>query len=426
MTWSSPVMPHLKDPRDTPFSHALTSDEASWISSLLPVGAIFGPFVYGYLADAIGRKLTLLVCGVPFLLGFITFALMKMPWAYYVARFIIGMSVGGVFTVMPMYIGEVSEASNRGMLGASMNCFMCFGFFFSHAVGSYLDVFTFDLILAAFPVAFLLLFAVIADESPHYYVIRQRDDKAKVALRRIRQGEEEEIDRELLEMQEKAKEAATTRYIDIFRTKGFLKAFSICVGLLAFQQFSGINAVLFYVEDIFHLANPSIHPKICSITVGTTQFLTSFSTPLFVDRVGRKLLLVISSAGIIISDVPLGIYCYLDKLGYEVGHAGYIPVMCLIGYIIAFNIGLAILPWSIMGELFPDSVKFKASSAATAITWFVGFLIASSFQPVSNKIGIGITFFIFAGFCVLSIPFTILFVIETRGKSLQEIQEILN
>ncbi|XP_018576203.1 facilitated trehalose transporter Tret1-like [Anoplophora glabripennis] len=425
LTWSSPVQLDLEHPTDAPFGYPLTSEQTSWISSLLALGAIVGPFVFGILADKIGRKPTLLVCAVPFLIGFLVFSFVLYPWIFYVARFLMGMSVGGVFTVVPIYIGEVAEVSNRGALGTSLNCYICFGFFFSHFAGSYLSFFVFNLILSIFPATFIVLFFIIAEESPHYYVIKGKLDQAEMALKKIRKGSEEVINEELMEMVEKVKESQSGSFLDIFKHKGLRKGFLICVCLLGFQQFSGINAVLFYVEGIFTYATTNLHPKVCSIIVGATQFLTSFTTPLVVDRVGRKVLLIVSAVGIIISEVPLGIYCYMHIKGYHVEDVGFIPILCLVMYIIMFNTGLAILPWSMMGELFPDSVKFKASSLATSITWFLGFFIAKYFPSATDNVWLGIAFWIFAGFCIICIPFTIFYVIETKGKSLQEIQDIL-
>lgn len=420
------MLSKLKDETDTPFSHALSDEETSWISALLPLGAVFGPFVYGFLADKIGRKLTLLICGVPFLVSYLALAFGTVPWIYYAARFITGLSVGGVFTVIPMYIGEIAEDSNRGALGSSMNCFICTGLLFSYAVGPYVSILVFNLVLAVFPAVYLVLFFFLGPESPHYYVLKEKSAEAKDALHKIRSGGNKAIEEELNEMQEKIKEEGHGTFPDIFRSKGLTKAFLISVGLVSFQQFSGVNAILFYAQTIFKEAGTTLDPEICSIIIGCTQFATSFLTPLVIEKLGRKILLLISAVGMTISEVPLGVYCYLKDDDKDVSSISFLPILCLIAYIITYNMAFSSIPWAMMGELFPANVKSVASSSTAAICWFLGFFITKYFESVSKSIGMGQCFWIFGGCCAVSVPFCLFYVIETKGKSLREIQNDLN
>ncbi|KAJ8920253.1 hypothetical protein NQ315_011914 [Exocentrus adspersus] len=426
ITWSSPMLLDLEHPDQTPFDRVLEPEETSWISSVLPLGAVFGPYVFGFMAKTIGRKTTLMIAAVPFFLSFITLAIALYPWTYYVARFVKGMTIGGMFTVMPMYIAELAEDHNRGALGSSMNCFICLGFLFSHAVGSYLRPFPFNLILAVFPVIFIILFGLLSSESPVYYILKGHEEKAKKTLYEIRRGNEEgDIEKEWQHMQEMAKDITRGRMWNIFKEKSNRRAFVISMGLLAFQQVSGINAILFFAEDIFKHTGTTLSAEICSIIVGFTQFLSSFWTPFIVDKFGRRILLIISAIGIIIAEVPLGFYCHLDRGGTDVSKANMVPVVCLIWYILSFNTGVAILPWTIMGELFSPDVKTEGNSLVTSLTWLIGFVIAKYFQPLGDEIGLAIPFWFFSGCTALLIPFTLFFVIETKGKSLDEIQNML-
>ncbi|KAJ8942448.1 hypothetical protein NQ318_002660 [Aromia moschata] len=426
LTWTSPILPKLESSEKTPFPKALTSEEASWISALLPLGAVFGPFVFGFLADKIGRKYSLLSCAIPYIVSYPLLAFSKTSVLYYVARFISGLAVGGVFTVIPMYVGEISTDSNRGALGSSMNCFITSGLLFSYIVGPYVSIVLFNLILTVFPVLFLMLFVILGTESPHYYVSKEQHDMARTVLHKLRGYQDHVVDKELLEIQAKIKEEGNGTFLDIFKSRGLIKAFIISVGLLAFQQFSGINAVLFYAQTIFKEAGTSLEPEICSIILGVVQFAASFVTPLVVERLGRKVLLLVSAAGMIISEAVLGTYGYLKDHDHDVSSISFLPILCIILYIITYNVGYGPLPWTIMGELFPSNVKSAASSVSAAICWFLGFLIAKYFKNISDSIGMGPSFWIFSACCVMSVPFCLLYVIETKGKSLQEIQDILN
>ncbi|KAJ8932854.1 hypothetical protein NQ318_017799 [Aromia moschata] len=426
MTWTSPVLPKLEDTEQTPFSEALSSEETSWISALLPLGAIFGTIVFGYLADKIGRKHTLMSCAIPYIVSYLMLAFSNVSILYYVARSITGCAVGGVFTVISMYIGEIATDSNRGALGSILNCFVTGGQLFSYVVGPYVSIVLFNLILTVFPVLFLAIFFILGTESPHYYVRKHQHDLARTALHKLRGYQDDIVDKELLDIQQKIKEEGHGTFLDIFKSRGLTRAFIISVGLLGFQQFTGITAVLFYAQSIFKEAGASLEPEICSIIIGVVQFAASFVTPLVVERSGRKFLLLLSAAGMMISEAILGIYGYLKDHDHDVSSISFLPILCIILYIVMYNIGFGPIPWTITAELFPSNVKSAATSASAAICCFLAFLIAKYFKNISDTIGMGSSFWVFSACCAISIPFCLLYVIETKGKSLQEIQKILN
>ncbi|KAJ8938367.1 hypothetical protein NQ318_003831 [Aromia moschata] len=399
IAWPSPTEFKLQDADESPFDRALTSDETSWIFSLLPVGIICGPFIFGYLADKIGRKFTLIACGAPVAACYLLMAFCKIPAIFYVTRFVIGLSVAGGMAVLPMYVGEIAEDFNRGTLGSALNCFVGAGVLFSYS---------------------------LAPESAHYYVQREEYDLAKQVLMKIRGGDSKRVETEIAEIQMKLQEKGRGTILDIFRSKGTRKAFIISVCLLAVQQLSGVIAVLSYAQNIFQQAGTSLEPAVCSIIVGGVQFGASFITPVVTDRLGRKPLLLISAIGMTTSEVSLGVYSFLKEQGSDVSSISWLPVLCLIIYIITYNMGFGSLPLAIMAELFPTNVKSIAFSTTTTIAGFISFAITQYFRTMLDAIGMGPSFWIFAGFCVISIPFCLLYVIETKGKSLQDIQKALN
>ncbi|KAJ8977236.1 hypothetical protein NQ317_003811 [Molorchus minor] len=424
LSWSSPVFEEILDPKQTPFDRDLTLEEISWIPALLPLGATFGTLISAYLAEKIGRKWTLLVCAVPICVSYAVLAFTSYVFGYYIARFVIGLSVGAIFTVIPMYVGEIAEDSNRGALGASINCFITAGILFSYAVGPYIPVDLFNLVLAVLPAIFFILFLILGPESPHYYISKGKSSSARSALEKLRGKGAEKLESELSGMEAQIRGEGHGTFLDIFRSKGCMKAYAMVMGLLVFQQFSGINAILFYAQTIFNQAGSTLEPAICSIILGLVMFLTSFITPFVVELLGRKILLVISASGMLIAEIILGVY--LSRRGIDISSTPFLPLACLLVYIVAFNTGFGPLPWAIMGELFPSNVKSAAASSATAVCWFLAFIITKYFEIVAHAIGIGPCFLIFAGFCLLAIPFSIFFLLETKGKSLQEIQNALN
>lgn len=424
LTWTSPELKRLEE-EDEVLGKMLDKDssEIAWIGGLMPFGAIFGPIVFGYLANRIGRKPSLLIAGIPFTAGYLILAVAGNEWAFMVARFLIGVGVGAVFTVLPMYIAEVAEDSNRGALGSSMNCFICLGLLCTYSIGPYVSWVVFNVILTICPIAFMPLFWFLGTETPHHLIGKGDIDGAKQVLQKLR-GQDSE--KEFNVIHETITNESEGSFKDLFQSKANKKAVIISLGLLCLQQMSGINAVLFFAEDIFDKAGTSLSPAVCSILVGLTQFLTSFVSPLLADRLGRKILLVASAVGMFIAEVPLGVFFHLQNEDpSKVEDIKFLPILCLIFYIITYNSGFGPLPWSVSAELFPNNVKSVASTLSASVCWFFGFLIAFFFGQISSAIGQGPAFWIFSGFCAIAFVFSQFYVIETKGKNINEIQKIL-
>lgn len=425
LTWSSPILPKLTNESridENPFGEVITSEQESWIGSLLALGAVFGPFAFGFLADVIGRKYTLLVAAVPILTSYLLLAFSTIIELFFVARFMMGFALGGVFTVIMMYIGEVSELSNRGLLSSAFNCFLVLGLFITYILGAYLSITVFNIICAIVPVVFFAIFLIFIPESPAYLISKNRNELAHENLKKLRVKSDKEIEKELEEMKEEVEKSREGHLRDLFTNKGLLKALTVSVALVAFQQLSGINVVLFYANTIFEASGSTIPSEVSSIIIGGVQFVSSFITPVIVDRLGRKILFIFSAFGMLISETVLGIYFYLSKeTDTDVDAVSWLPVVCLVLYIITYNCGFGPLPWTVMGEIFPTNVRSVASATTSSACWLLGFILTKFFGQISDEIGMAGSFWIFAGFCLLAAIFVITYVPETKGKSLAQI-----
>ncbi|XP_023011500.2 facilitated trehalose transporter Tret1 [Leptinotarsa decemlineata] len=421
MTWTSPEIDKLKN--DTSIN--MTDEEGSWVSSLLQLGAVFGPVLYGFLADAVGRRYSVFSLGIPIIVCNLLMAFVKCLPVFYISRFVIGLTVGGVFAVVPVYLAEIGDATNRGLLSSLLNVFLCCGMLFTYVLGPYVSILVFNLILAIFPTAFTVAFFFLAPETPTYLFKSGKSGMARQILQKLR-GPRANIDEELSAIEQTLKEESSGSFLDIFRSKGTLKAFCMAVGLVTIQQFTGINAVLSYAQTIFEYAGSSLEPEISSIILGAVQLLSSFITPTLVDRFGRKILLLVSVAGLVIAEVPLGVYVYLKVHGTDLDSISFLPIICMIAFILFYTFGIGPLPWTVASELFPNNIKSKAVSLTSVICWVLAFLIVKFFQSVADSIGMGVSFLILAGICAVSIAFIQFFVIETGGKTFGQIQKELN
>lgn len=199
----------------------------------------------------------------------------------------------------------------------------------------------------------------------------------------------------------------------------------IGVGLICFQNFSGIDAVLFYSETIFNKAGSSLDPALATIVIGTVMLISSCITPFFVDSSGRRGLLLTSAAGMAVSLSLMGVYFYFDARNVLL-NLGWLPVSCLVGFILFYCVGFGPLPFTVLSEMFAPEIKSIASSIAVSACWIVDFGVTKAFLPLEAVVGSYGNFFIFGGFCVIAFVFTSLVVFETKGLSLQEIQDYLN
>lgn len=256
-----------------------------------------------------------------------------------------------------------------------------------------------------------------------------KKDEAIKALCFIRGKSPDGVQDELTEIQVSVEESMRNKASikDLFATKGNIKALLIGCGLVSFQQLSGINVILFYSTSIFEKTGSSLDPAIATIMVGIVQVLASGCTPLIADRLGKKLILLISAAGMALFLATMGLYFYLDLTDKPAAQSlPWLPVVSLIGFVIVYCIGFGPLPWAVMGEIFPSNIKSIASSIVASTCWVLGFLVTRFFSSMDEAVGSHWAFWIFAILCCFAFAFTFTVVMETKGMSLQQIQDLLN
>jgi Sugar (and other) transporter len=200
---------------------------------------------------------------------------------------------------------------------------------------------------------------------------------------------------------------------------------TIGVGLICFQNTSGIDAVLFYSETIFTKAGSSIDSAVATIIIGAVMLLSSCITPFFVDSTGRKGLLLTSAMGMTVSLTTMGIYFFFDERD-RMHDFGWIPVTALVAFILFYCVGFGPLPFTVLSEMFAPEIKSMASSIAISACWTVDFAVTKAFLPLETVIGSYGNFWLFGFFCVIAFVFTATMVFETKGLSLNEIQDRLN
>ncbi|XP_018396374.1 PREDICTED: solute carrier family 2, facilitated glucose transporter member 8-like [Cyphomyrmex costatus] len=429
MGWTSPVLP-LLEKNGGPLGSKITSEQSSWIGSLMALSPIVGSFVAGYLGERLGRKRALLSCVVPFLIGWILVASAGHIAQLYVARLIFGLALSVVFTILPMYCGEIAEMSIRGALGSFLQLFIVIGFLYAYSIGPFVSYTVFWILCGIIPIIFFFSF-IMMPESPYFLLGQGRRDEAIASLAKLRSKSKAAVQKEADEIQAILDEAFKNQVSisDLFKVKANFKALLHTCALVSFQQFTGINVVLFYMQNIFMAAGGAVPTDVAPIIIGVVQVLASAVTPVVVDRSGRRMLLVISGIGETVSLCALGLYFYLKEVQHAddvVEQISWLPTVSLVIFIATYCLGWGPLPWAVMGEMFDPNVKAKASGITVSVCWFLAFLLTKFVSNLQEALGNYVNFWLFAGFCFVSILYTVFLLPETKGKTLQQIQDELN
>ncbi|KAB0801232.1 hypothetical protein PPYR_05586 [Photinus pyralis] len=404
----------------------VSDEEFSWVGSLVPLGALVGALVGGQLINFFGRKRTILIANVLFLICWGSIAIASSVEFLFVARGISGFAVGIASLTMPLYIGETIEPHVRGTLGLLPTAFGNIGILLCFLLGTYLSWRTLAWCGALLSIPFLFLVFLIP-ETPRWYASRNRDREAHDALRWLR-GPNEDIHEEYSNLfnKEKGVTPSVCRVIMELREHAHLKALIIALGLMFFQQFTGITAVIYYATDVFNMSGSEIDSSLSTIIVGLVNFASTFIASVLVDKAGRKVLLYVSSLSMILTLITLGTYFYFLHLKFPITQYGWVPLFSLIVYVLGFSLGFGPIPWLMLGEIFPIRVKGIAASFATAFHWLCTFVVTKSFVNIIQGVGPYGAFWIFGILSIASVVFVSLIVPETKNKSLDEIEAIMN
>ncbi|KAJ8953094.1 hypothetical protein NQ318_013436 [Aromia moschata] len=424
--WTSPYIPKLTSNSS---SIPTTNDEGSWCAVAPLLGSPFGAILAAYLADKIGRKNTTLLTAPVVTMCFVGIAFATSIWHITGFRFIIGATEGALYTTLPMYIGEISDPKIRGFLTATIAIFSITGTLFINVIGSMLDIFISSLICASIPLIHFVAF-VFMPESPYYHIKKHNHKEARNSLEilRGRSDVDSEMDALCKAVVRQERTNEKPGFFDLFTIRSNRKACYIFLILCLTNKFSGKNPCLFYTETIFKEAGSSIDATLSVIIYCSVELLAVASTTFFiVDRFGKRLLMITSTAGCAISVFMIALHFYLKD--YHFGlmeNLDWLPITALVSYNILFSIGLSFGPVSVLSELFPTSVKAKALCIADSFSVMMGTIVSKFFQITMDEFGtMSVPFFFFSMCSLVGLIFVIKCIPETKGKTLEEIQQYL-
>ncbi|KAG3288019.1 solute carrier family 2, facilitated glucose transporter member 8 isoform X4 [Ictidomys tridecemlineatus] len=427
--YSSPAIPSLR--RSVPPAPHLDDSTASWFGAIVTLGAAAGGVLGGWLVDRAGRKLSLLFCTVPFVAGFAVITAAQDVWMLLGGRLLTGLACGVASLVAPIYISEISYPAVRGLLGSCVQLMVVIGILLAYLAGRVLE-WRWLAVLGCVPPSFMLLLMCCMPETPRFLLTQHKRQEAMAALQFL-WGSEQGWEEPSVES-----EHQQVFQLALLRHPGIYKPFLIGISLMAFQQLSGINAVMFYAETIFEEAKFK-DSSLASVIMGTIQVLFTAVAALIMDRAGRRLLLALSGMVMVFSTSAFGTYFKLTQDGSNnSSHVDLlVPVpaepvdtnvglawlavgsMCL--FIAGFAIGWGPIPWLLMSEIFPLHVKGVATGVCVLTNWLMAFLVTKEFNNLMEVLRPYGAFWLASAFCIFSVLFTLFWVPETKGKTLEQI-----
>lgn len=395
-------------------------EDALWgtIVGLFAIGGLLGGVIGGYLADLLGRKQLMMLNNIIFALGSLLMGFSTSTAMLGVGRVIVGMGSGISTLVIPLYIGEIAPINFRGSLGVLTQLSVTIGIFVSQIISIFMNsvpAWRWLLSMSLFIGAAQLILLPACVNSPRWLVMKGNNTEAKEALKKLRVGNTEtEVNEELDSILEGQRTSGdTVTYLDLFRNPSLRKPLIVGLTLQAIQQFSGINAVFYYSGDIFEKSAPE-QAEILTASVGLLNVLLTFLSIVLMDKAGRRALLIFGEIGMIVVAILYTIAFSLD--------INWLGIVCTYAYVSAFAVGLGPIPFLILVEIFPTSAVGKAASLAIPINWGSNYLVAQLFPIMSDAIS-DYAFLPFAAVLTLAFFFTLKFVPETKGKSLEEISK---
>ncbi|MDH6543070.1 sugar porter family MFS transporter [Streptomyces lavendulae] len=403
------------------------------------IGCAFGAATAGRIADRIGRIRCMQIASVLFTASAIGSALPFALWDLAMWRIIGGFGIGMASVIGPAYIAEVSPPAYRGRLASFQQAAIVIGIAVSQLVNwgilnladgdqrgeiGGLEAWQWMLGVMVVPAVLYGLLSFAIPESPRFLVSVGRMDKAKTVLREV-EGDHIDADARVREIDSAIHSEHKPRFTDLLGGRfGFLPIVWVGIGLSVFQQLVGINVIFYYSSSLWQ--SVGVDPSssfLYSFETSVVNIIGTVIAMLLVDRIGRKPLALIGSAGMAISlGCAAWAFSYKDTTGGEIAlpHTqGLVALVAANCFVLFFALSWGVVVWVLLGEMFPGRIRAAALGVAAAAQWIANWVITVSFPTLSDW-NLSGAYLIYTAFALLSIPFILKWVPETKGKALEE------
>jgi sugar porter (SP) family MFS transporter len=402
---------------------AIGSFDKELVVSLLLVGAVVGALGAGRIADKVGRRPTMLVTAVVFIVGVLAAALSPSLEVLIAMRFVIGLAVGSASELVPLFISEAAPPKLRGALVSFNQLAITIGILVASLVDYALagsEDWRLMFGLAAIPAALLFVGMVFQDESPHWLIRKGRVDDARRVLAKVLPSDD--IEPEIHDVQ--SLDVSKGRLRDLFKPS-LRRVILVGVILAALQQVTGINTVIYYLPTLLKDAGfGSSSSLLANVGNGIVNVALTIVAIRLVDHVGRRPLLIGGMCGMTLGLLVVAVD-FLVSGGHLHGTGATVAVIAFFFYTGSFGIGLGPVFWLLISEIYPVDVRGQAMSLATMTNWGANFIVTISFLTLLSVIHASGTFFLFSFLAIFAVVYTIMRIPETRGESLPQIERDL-
>lgn len=414
-----------------------TSVEIGLAVSSALLGSAVGAFFAGQVADRYGRVKTMIVAAGFFLISAVGSGIAIGIWDFMVWRWIGGVAVGAASVIAPAYIAEVSPAHLRGRLGSLQQLAIVVGIFFallcdyfiavgagSAAAPSWFGVPAWRwMFWTEIPPAIAYgVGAMMIPESPRYLVAQGREPEAATVLAKLLGGD---IQAKVAEIRETVFRERKPRLSDLAGRHGLLTIVWVGIGLSVLQQLVGINVIFYYSSVLWQAVGFSEQDSLwITVITSVTNIVTTLVAIAFVDKIGRKPLLILGSIGMTLTLGTLASIfgsATLDAAGNPTltGNSGIIALFAANLYVFCFGFSWGPVVWVLLGEMFNNRIRGAALSVAAAAQWIANFAVSTTFPPLKD-VGLGFAYGLYTTAAAISLFFVWFLVKETRGKELEQ------
>ncbi|XP_062398283.1 solute carrier family 2, facilitated glucose transporter member 6 [Sardina pilchardus] len=433
LVYPSPVIPQLQkgdDPRLRMDTH-----EISWFGSIFTLGAAAGGLGAMLLNDRVGRKLSIMMSAVPSSVGYLVMAAAQNVWMLLLGRFLTGIAGGMTAASIPVYVSEISHPKVRGTLGSCPQLTAVFGSLALYALGLVLP-WRWLAVAGEVPVIVMVFLLCFMPDSPRFLITHGRRDDACRALEWLRGPE---YMSELLRIEHSVNKQGPLGWAELGQPF-YYKPILISVVMRFLQQMTGITPILVYLEPIFHHTHITLEPRYDAALVGAVRLLSVVIAASLMDKAGRRALLFTSGFLMFLSTLTMTMYTHTPQSHHgnlsapllqwaappqataTLDPITLIPLISTMVIIFGYAMGWGPITWLLMSEVLPLGARGIASGVCVGVSWISAFVLTQLFMHVVVAYGLFVPFLFFSVVCVVNIIFTGVCVPETKGRSLEEIE----
>ncbi|CAL5210351.1 unnamed protein product [Lathyrus oleraceus] len=403
------------------------------IVSTAVAGAIVGAAIGGWINDTYGRKKATIIADIFFILGAIVMAAAPDPYFLILGRVFVGFGVGVASVTAPVYISELSPSEIRGALVATNVLMITGGVFVSYLVNLVLarvpGTWRWMLGISGVPAVVQFFLMLFLPESPRWLYINSRENDAVIVLGKIYGFDrlEDEVALLTAQSQQDRRKRDNVGLWHVFKSKEIRLAFLAGAGLQAFQQFAGINTVMYYSPTIVQMAGFHSNELALqlSLIVASMNVAGTVLGIYLIDHAGRKKLALYSLGGIIASLIILSVSFFNQSSATAANQNdfyGWLAVAGLALYMAFFSPGMGPVPWTVNSEIYPQEYRGMCGGMSATVNWVSNLIVVQSFLSIADAAGTGPTFLLLAVIGVVAFLFVVFFVPETKGLTFDEVE----